>query len=502
MAKTLPQKNLTYKPADAVLARFHASQKPVKIIRACRGSGKSTTALIDVYAEATRIPPQADGVRRSAWLITRTSYRDLEQSACKSYTERLVGTPGVLPLSGREPWNGGIRLDLPDGTTVESDWLFMAVADDDLGKLGSMQFTGAYCNELMDWSGPSIVNAVLASCGRYPSKDGFTPEYVATCEKAGKPLYSSRFIADTNGPYEGTWIHDAETKPPAGWEFFIQEPPLLVHTEAVEGAIESGGKYYTRNPKAAFARIQPKGYSYWEDLLGGAEDWFIESRILGQYSKTLQGKRVYGEFNEDMIVRRDVDLTAFRGSTLYIGVDTSGHHPAACLGFYKDAALHVVDEVCAQDVGFNSYVEDYLIPVLAGNYSEFEMVAICDPSNPQSALDKKTAMAVLLEAGLDARLASTNYFGDRVESVRKHLNRREGFYIYPAAETLLQGFRGAYAYKEVRGKPGVHQVTPDKTVLAADIHDALQYLCLGLAIDTGRRPSKPAKFAVRSRRAA
>jgi hypothetical protein len=458
--------------------------------------------MMDLYVAATTMPPQADGVRRSAFLITRTSFRDLELSAVKSYIERFGGTPGMLPITNREPWQAGMDMDLPDGTRVESTWTFLAVPPEDTTtKLASQQYTGAYINEIIDFSDSTIINSVMASCGRYPSRDGFAPEYLLECERLNKPVYPSNVVADFNGPFASHWIRAFELNPPQGWKFFVQPPPLLESPTKTEGSVGHEGVFYSPNPAATFAKVQPKGFQYWLGLLGGAEAWFVQSRIQGNYASTLAGKRVFANFSEDMIVRETVDLEAFKNQTLYIGVDTSGHHPAAVLCFHVDATLYVVDEVAAQDVGFNSYTEDYLIPLLAGKYSEFEMIAIVDPSNPASALDRKTAMSVLLEAGLDARLASTNFFGDRIEAVNKHLNRRNGFRIYPAAEGLLKGFAGEYFYKEVRGKPGVHQASPDKTMLAADLMDALQYACLGISLDTGSTRAKPVKVPTRQRRA-
>jgi hypothetical protein len=434
-------------------------------------------------------------------LVTRTSYRDLEQSACKSYTERLVGTPGVSPLSGYQPWNGQIRLDLPDGTKVESDWLFMAVADDDTAKLGSMQFSRAYLNELIDWKSPNIINAILASSGRYPSKDGFAPEYIEKCAREGRPIYESGLIADTNGAGVKHWLAALEMNPPSNWEFFIQPPPLLVSPTKVEGSIEHEGEWYYPNPEATYSRHQPKGYGYWLSLLGGAERSFVETRILGLWSVHLAGKKVFPEFSIDMVIKNDVDLSAFKGRTLYMGCDSSGLNPSTVLGFYVDACLYVVDEIGVHDMGFHEYVDEHLIPVLSTKYSEFDMIVWCDPSNTASSLEKKTAVAVLLETGLDARLAPTNAFGERIEAVKKLMIRRDGFRIYPQADAPLQGLLGEYIYKEVKGRPGEFATAASKGD-ASHSMDALQYLALGLQLETGRRKSTPVKFSVRNRRAA
>ena len=117
---TKSSRSLVYTAVDQVIKKFHESQAPVAVIRGARGTTKSTACQIQMFTEALLMPPQADGVRRSAFLITRTSYRDLEQSAVATYKERFEGVTGMKPLGGREPWTGGIDLALPDGTRVES----------------------------------------------------------------------------------------------------------------------------------------------------------------------------------------------------------------------------------------------------------------------------------------------------------------------------------------------------------------------------------------------
>jgi hypothetical protein len=170
----MPSKSLHYQVIDPTIAALHASRKPVRYLRAARGTGKTTAMLSDLAGQAFAMPPSSDGIRYSRFLITRTSYRDLEQSAVKSYKERFEGTAGFRNISNKEPWYGGISMKLKDGTRVESEWVFQAVAPDDYAKLGSQQFTGGYINELSDYSDSQIVNAVMSSCGRYPSKDSFS----------------------------------------------------------------------------------------------------------------------------------------------------------------------------------------------------------------------------------------------------------------------------------------------------------------------------------------
>lgn len=497
------QKNLNYRAADREIAAFHRCKKPISGIRAARGTTKSTAAQMQIFADSLAMPPCADGVRRSSWLITRTSFRDLELSAVATYRERFEGVPGMLNISGREPWMAGIDMLLPDGTRVLSTWIFLAVAPDDYAKLGSMQFTGAYINELSDYTDPGIVAAVMGSCGRYPSRDSFSPEYLAAQDKKGEPAYPRRVLWDSNGPNYDHWMRKYEDEPPATWAFHIQQSPLVeLDEEPAQGEfVEHKGKWYVPNPKCTYSFVQPLGFKYWLDLIPGAEDHYIQSRVLGGYSDSVSGKRVYSEYDDSMVSKQPLKASDYLGCHLIVGIDTSGNHPAAVVTANKDGALVVLDEIGEQNIAFEVFVDDYLVPLLASKYSEFEMSAVLDPSNPQSGIDKRTALGVVLKAGLPAMLAPTNFFGNRIESVKRWLNRRNGFVISSTCEILLAGFRGRYHYANVRGKPGVHKITPDKSTHYADYHDALQYASLGYDMRLANSDISPVKIKPSQRRA-
>jgi hypothetical protein len=434
-------------------------------------------------------------------LITRTSFRDLELSAVSTYKERFEGVPGFGNIAGREPWSAKINMALPDGTRVESEWVFLAIAPDDLAKLGSMQFTSAYVNELSDYPSEDIISATMGSCGRYPPRDSFDPEYLAEQDRRGLPAYPRRILWDSNGPDSDHWMRKFEDNPPSTWAFHIQESPLLELTEPEQGATENRGLWYKPNPKCTYSYVQPMGFQYWLDLLVGAPDSYIQSRVMGNYSDSVAGKRVYPEFEEAMVAKKVLDPKDFEGSHLIIGIDTSGLHPAACVTTVRDGTFYLLDEIGATDTSFESFIEDYLVPLLSSRWGEFSMSAVVDPSNPQSGIDKRTAMMICIAAGLESERASTNHTGDRLESVKRWLNKRNGFVISPNCEMILAGFRGRYHYGNVRGKPGIFKASPDKSTQYADFHDSLQYASLGYDVINANSQSSPVTVRPSQRRA-
>ena len=497
-------KQLVYNVADSVLESFHASKSIVRGIRSARGTGKSLACQMELYLRALSMPPQKDGVRRSRFLITRTVYQDLYETAVKTYISRFSNVYGMLPIAGGGPWTGGIKMKLSDGTTVESEWLFKAFDDDSLSKLTSAELTAGYVNEFMDYQSVEIINAVLASCARFPSFDNFPKKTIEDAAKRGESVYQGFVIWDTNGPPEQHFLRKLEDEPPSTWEFFVQESPLLIvkdlgphHTQFVTWQ----GKNYIPNPKAEFASIQQKGYGYWLDLVPGSPQHFIESKILGGYSKSVAGQVVYSEFDEQEHISKSVisvDLAATK--RIVCGIDTSGAHPACVWTVLNAGTLYVLEECGAQDIAFEQFVEEYVLPIHNANYSSNEVIYVCDPSNPQSGIDKRTAMSVLLKAGLRAELARTNKFGDRRDAVKKFLNRRNGFVSSSANEVLNSGFRGHYRYDQVRGKAGIFKEAPNKDVIQADYHDALQYACLKY-VGYNEQPQDKRRLGVTAKRA-
>jgi hypothetical protein len=282
---------------------------------------------------------------------------------------------------------------------------------------------------------------------------------------------------------------------------FVQEAPLIEVEEPQSNGVTVHNVHYAPNPKCQYAHIQAKSYRYWLDILPGSTDEYINASVLGHFSDSVAGKRVYPEFQESMVSKRVLDPKDFEGCRLVIGCDSSGNHPAACVTTMKDGVFYVLDEVGDQDIAFQVFVDDYLVPLMASKYADFDMKVVCDPSNPMSGIDKRTAMGVLLTAGFEAELASTNFTGDRLESVKKRLNKRDGFVISPNCEMLLGGFRGRYKYTQVRGKVGVHKTTPDKSDAYADYADSMQYASLGWDIIRHNHNSEPVTVRASQRRA-
>ena len=117
-----------------------------------------------------------------------------------------------------------------------------------------------------------------------------------------------------------------------------------------------------------------------------------------------------------------------------------------------------------------------------------EYVDYSDPAGKNRDSIKMSAKHYIMlkarEMGQDLNLMDGIQNTDiRWSSVRSRLTRlshgEPGFLIDPCCELLIEGFSGAYAFKEMVGMPGVFLKKADKNFIA-NIHDALQYICTRL----------------------
>jgi hypothetical protein len=477
---------LDYKCCDPILADFHASLADVRLISGCRGSGKSQASQVELFRLGMDMPPQADGVRRSRYVIVRSSYRALEMSALATHKQlfaSMKGWNGSEIAAGREPWRSTFRIPLPDGTRIESEWLWLAVDDLSFDKLRSVEYTAWYANELCgDHNDLTIITKLQESAGRYPPKSGFSAETIAYSEKHNKPIYRAGGIADYNPGNDLHPLRKAMDMPPSGWEFFVQVGALMeIPEELYDGDLTQGvvknGKRYVPNPEAVYSRIHNAGSGYWMAMLADASQETIDSSILGKFSKNYAGKPVYPTFNEDSVLRQQVDFATYSRWPITIGIDSSGVNPAAVIASYTDGKLFVLDELYTPDTSFEEFIDELLMPILVSKYSMNRIVCVLDPSNPRAGTDKRTALQMLHKAGLNGVLAPTNFMQNRLDAVTYFINRRGALHVAGHLEHTLAGLRGAYRYKPLKGQSGVYQPTPEKNAYS-HTQDALQYVAL------------------------
>jgi hypothetical protein len=96
-----------YAVAGPVLARFHASNAPVRVLVGPIGSGKSTCCAVEAFRRVTEQPPGPDGVRRSRGLVVRQTFRQLSGTTVPTWRALFDEAFGTFRWS--EPFTHELR---------------------------------------------------------------------------------------------------------------------------------------------------------------------------------------------------------------------------------------------------------------------------------------------------------------------------------------------------------------------------------------------------------
>lgn len=453
---------IRYQPPCEVVEAFHNTKALVRGIKGPRGSGKSGACVMEGMGAAGAQTPNHEGRRRTRFLVLRDTYRQLETTTIPSFRKWLGH---ATRLTGQYPIKGYTKIPLPDQTVLEMETVFLAMDGENIiDNLQSFEASFAWVNEARAIANRNVINMIVASCGRFPSKDeeGCTNSFV---------------VMDTNPCDEfHWWYQDDVVERPRGWEFFSQVAPLVYMKDSP--IFLNDPDFYTANAAATYARIQNKGYAYWLDQIPGATDQFIRTMVMGKYGTVVAGKAVYAQFwSEECVAQQPLEW--LQQLPIVIGIDTSGLHPGAVFCQAYGGRIHVLREVHAKDTPFDSFAESVLAPMIAQEFRLNPIVAVVDPSNPRAGVGGKRASQVLEGWGIHTVLAPTNRLNQRLGAVTKLLQRRQAFLVDRSCKLVIEGFRGKYHYKKIdsSGLIEAYKPEPEKDVYA-DVHDGLQYACL------------------------
>lgn len=490
----------TYAPDGKVLEEFFWDRSPVTIIQGPIGSGTSTACCFKMWAISLEQKADRQGVRRSRWLVVRNTYSDLKGTTLKTwrfwFEEIAQGAMGEVKMTN--PPNHHIKWGMPDGTTVDAEFVFLALdQEEDVRKLVSLECTGIWFNE-MQFTDKTIFNTAhsRAMQGRYPPK------------LAGGPTWKG-VIGDLNAPPEGHWIPymrgdvpmpdewDDEVRrefiKPDDWHFYTQPPGLL---EVIENGKIIG---YEENPEAENKKWVEESYL---KLIDGKPKSWIDTFVMNRVGLYRAGKPVFETF------RREIHVSSKKIEyqtewPLIVGLDFA-RNPAAVMTQMIRGTLYILDEFGMENVSAGDFA-----PLLKQRIARRFPAAMSkdgsirfwgDPTGgSKGQATDETPFTIFQGHGMNVAPApGGNKLSIRLEAVAGLLSKQIGgvpcFQVDPGCIYVKNGMDGGYHFAKLKGQHRYHE-EPMKDRYS-DYCDAVQYAALGAGAGfsalapNGKQPEK------------
>lgn len=463
-------KDLVYVPSQTGL-QFHGDLSFVRLITGPYGSGKSTTAILEIIKQSANMPFWDSGQRRSRWAIVRNTSGELISTSLKTWLT-WFGDLGVYTKRQKPLMTYDYQFNDGNGL-INLELIFIALdRPDDVRKIKSLELTGVYLNELSELPQNVLSHFKGRVNRRYPSLS-FCPE-----------PYWSGIIADTNPPDEDHWIFkDFEVNQSENYRIFHQ-PSGLLEDEKGELIKDNYGRYI-QNPDADNVKhIDP---TYYPILAEKQSQGFIKVYCCGKYGIVEAGKRVYPEFNYDIHSAQTID--AIQGDPLYLGWDFGLTPACVVVQITARGQVRVLKEYVAEDIGIKTFAKNIVIPRLAIDFPYCKVGGSeGDPSGAKGdeIMEELSCIGELNSLGIPTNPASTNDPDVRINSVRYFLNLmvdgKPGFIISrEGCPITVKGFMSGYVYKRLRiNNDERYHDKPDKNRYSHS-QDALQYRLMPFA---------------------
>jgi hypothetical protein len=395
--------------------------------------------------EAQRVAPCKDGIRRSRTAIIRNTSQMLDDSTIPDFM-KLFGEAGEFHKTSKR-----FFLKFND---VEAEVLFRGLDDSAAARrLLSTQLSFGIIDEFREIH-PDIFNALTGRLGRYPDK---TMNGVGCCDDSGKQIH--KVWAASNPPDQDSW-----------WETYLSEPPENANVFFQPSGVSE---------EADWRKFLPDGY--YENLMHGKSDAWIEINVHGHFGSSLSGLPVFRSFDQEYhVAKAPLKPIISPNHPLIIGVDF-GLTPACTINQQDPRGRFLTyRSLVSEGMGILRFCREKLKPMLANEFPGHPVLVVGDPAGVQRAqTDERTAFEILKNEGFNAIHAKTNTITARVASVENLLSRQidgdAAWLIDPAAVDLIRALRGGYRYKintkgETDDKPEKNQ--------HSHVSDAMQYAAL------------------------
>lgn len=479
--------NLSFTPPGS-LAQFFISQKFASFAIGPYGSTKTTSGLMKIAYEASRMARSTDGIRRSRCVVVRNTRQMLWDTTIKDFLKWFPdGTAGVLRKT-----DSAFLLAWGD---VECEVLFRGLDDaNDVRRLLSLQLSFGVIDEFKEVH-PDIYEALAGRVGRYPDKVLVPPKPQWGVDEKGNPVGGC--VDDNGASMKKLWGMSNPPEADSWWETLLSSPPDNMHV-----TIQPSGL----SPEADWVHLLDSNYyENLAELHANDPDW-VDVFIHGKFGKSLQGQPVFKCFDPSIHVSKDALMV--QGSTLVIGVDAGLNPTAVITQQTHDGRVLVLEAITGNTEGMGAlrFIREKLKPLLTSKYPGRHAVIIIDPAAFQRAqTDERTVADIFKSEGFMVRPAKTNSIAARIAAVEAFLTRsingKSAFLINNTAPDLVAAFRSKYRYKF--NTKGERDDKPEKTHPWSDYADATQYACLhhdggasfGAKQLSSRREIKPVSYA-------
>lgn len=442
---------------------FHKDDTMVRGLMGPIGSGKSVSSVIELFLRAQRQAPY-QGVRRTRWVVLRNTYPELKSTTIKTFQEWLP--PQVCPFKWDSPITARMKQDLPDGTRMEMETMFISLdRPAEIKKLLSLEVTGAWMNEVREMS-KATLDMLIGRTARYPSK------------RMGGQTWSG-VVMDTNPPDDDHWYWNlAESDRPEGFKFFRQ-PPAILYDE------DTGT--WRGNPLAENVDNQALGYDYWLRQVHGKKREWIKVYLEGNYGTVEEGRPVYPEFNDALHIPRK-DIKPIPDAPVLMAFDFGLTPAVTFMQRTPEGRLLVLDELSTpmdRTQGIRSFARDYVKPHFESEFSGLPMRITGDPAGVQRAQsDEKTCFQELRTVfkGVTIRPARSNAHLARREAgaffLSNLIDGKPALFINPKCRMLRKAMSGGYKYNRVQiANDERFKDAPDKNKYS-HIAEAYEYGCM------------------------
>lgn len=432
--------------APKTVTDFMLDESKVRLIVGPYGSGKTTGCIMELMRRALMEYPDANGVRRTKFVVVRNTAQQLRQTILEDIRKWLTPAMNFRVTDATVQF----RFTHPSLGKIESDWMLIPLdKPEDQQRLLSLNITGGWVSEFREIP-VRIVEALLGRCGR------FVP---IGCK--GNAWHG--IIGESNPPDEDSeWYNKLEIERPPTWSLFKQPggmDPLAENKEP--------------------GRLPP---GYYEDLVASNNPDWVDVHVHARYGKSLSGQAVFrASFRPDFHVTYNT-LKPIPSLPLMVGQDF-GRTPASLVGQVDNRGrLLIFCEATSVDMGIEQFATSTLRPLMVNQFTGLGSFMVGDPTGKDKGqITEESPFDALKRLGFRIYGAPTNDIEPRLRAVEQlFLRQIDGgpLLLIDGARCpqLVQALKFHYRYKRKTNMELDDK--PEKTHPWSDLVDCLEYMAL------------------------